>query len=140
YKTRQKVFPIKWGSNESDHLSCHFINYNKSGIGDSAFSGHNCGRRNAQQGNGCGNDYFDWNQPRLRNKVGRSPPAQNSDCRSIRARTGTEVTNTKEGGNQPGATRQLTGGHQFLSVPSLGEFSGFALSSLSGSVTGVEIT
>src|SRR5215467_9497887 len=60
YKTGQKVFPIQRNSDESDHLSCYFINYDKSGIVVSALSGHNRGRWNTQQCNDCRTYYFDW--------------------------------------------------------------------------------
>src|SRR5215471_3698329 len=101
YKTGQKVFPIERNGNESDHLSCHFINNNKSGIIVSALSGHYRGRRNTQQRNDCRSDYFDWDQPPLRDQMRCSPPAQDSDCRRVCARTRTEITNTKKGGDEP---------------------------------------
>ena len=56
YKTRQHVFPIHWNCDQRDHLAGDFIDYDKAGVFDPAFTRYYGGRRNADQGNQHGND------------------------------------------------------------------------------------
>jgi hypothetical protein len=56
YKTRQHVFPIHRNRDQRDHLPGNFIDYDKSGVFYSAFSGNYGGWWNAYQGNQHRND------------------------------------------------------------------------------------